>query len=158
MNTSNLPTQRSQRVSASKSTTTKSYPTLPVASGGSQMNSHSEDQPLQKRRKTTESNATKFKSTTTCRSRPGKLQELPNMPLDILFEIFEHLLPLDILRLSRTSKDLRRIILPAKSIWRITYSNLPIPPPPCPEDLTEPQWASLLFETNCSVGLSRCIH
>lgn len=146
--------RRSQRVTASKA--------CDIISEGFSTPADSEDhhQPVDKRQKTSSvvDNAT-ANARPASRRRRGKLQDLPEMPLDILFEIFEYLFPLDILRLARTSKALRDVLLrrSARSIWRATFHNLPIQSPPRPEDLTEPRWASLLFDTHCSVSLFRCI-
>ncbi|KDQ62846.1 hypothetical protein JAAARDRAFT_202398 [Jaapia argillacea MUCL 33604] len=80
----------------------------------------------------------------------GKLALLPTLPLDILFEIFSHLLPIDILHLSRTTKALRRVLLhrSSTSIWRAALSNVE-DLPECPEDLSEPQYANLAFSPHC---------
>lgn len=115
------------------------------------------DQPRKKRQKQVAVKPAVEKATTYRKPRRGKLRDLPEMPLDILFEVFAHLLPLDILHLARTSKALRNILMrrSAVCIWRSAFSNrsrLPLPPPPRPEDVTEPQWASLLFDTHCFVS------
>ncbi|KAF5381222.1 hypothetical protein D9757_007847 [Collybiopsis confluens] len=76
----------------------------------------------------------------------GLLERLAkDMPLDIIFEVFGHLDPGDLLRLSRTSKDLRQILMSKSSelIWRIARDNVP-ELPARPEDLNEPQYARLI--------------
>ncbi|KAJ7172194.1 hypothetical protein C8R46DRAFT_893686 [Mycena filopes] len=88
---------------------------------------------------------------TTPRSRGrGKLRMLPEMPLDILFEIFSHLEPPDVMRLSRTTKDLRNVLMrhSAISIWKSAFSNDP-DLPGLPEGMTEPQYANLAFSPHC---------
>ena len=47
------------------------------------------------------------------RDRPngGKLDGIANLPLDILFEIFGHLNPVDLLHLARVNKYLRATLL-----------------------------------------------
>ncbi|KAI9057952.1 hypothetical protein FKP32DRAFT_1597907 [Trametes sanguinea] len=72
------------------------------------------------------------------------------MPLDILFEIFGHLHPHDLLRLARTTKALRNILMrrSAITIWRNALANVE-DLPRCPPDLTEPAYANLLFEPHC---------
>lgn len=96
------------------------------------------------------------KSQTTCQPHRGKIMD---MPLDVLLEIFEFLLPLDVLHLSRTSNDIRNVLMhrSAMFIWKSAFENwnasTECPSPPCPEDMTEPQWASLLFDDHCSVSL-----
>ncbi|KIK57119.1 hypothetical protein GYMLUDRAFT_229820 [Collybiopsis luxurians FD-317 M1] len=75
-----------------------------------------------------------------------------DVPLDVVFEIFCYLDPGDLLRLARTSKDLRDILMSKTSItiWRSSRENLPGLPPP-PKDLNEPQYAQLLFDDHCDV-------
>ncbi|KAF9019849.1 hypothetical protein BDZ89DRAFT_958853, partial [Hymenopellis radicata] len=64
--------------------------------------------------------------------------------------IFSHVDPLDLLRLSRTTKDLRALLMSKSSIgvWesaRLRMEGLP----PIIEGLNEPQYANLLFDTHC---------
>ncbi|KAL0947642.1 hypothetical protein HGRIS_013729 [Hohenbuehelia grisea] len=84
------------------------------------------------------------------KSRAGKLRNLPEMPLDILFEIFGQLHPLDVLKLARTTKALRNILMrrSSTSVWRAACANVG-GFPDCPTDLALPQWVSLAFETHC---------
>ncbi|KAG6335460.1 hypothetical protein ID866_3634 [Astraeus odoratus] len=57
----------------------------------------------------------------------GRLAGLMELPLDILFEIFGHLNPLDVLRLARTTKQFRRVLMhrSALSIWIAARQNVP---------------------------------
>ncbi|KAE9393656.1 hypothetical protein BT96DRAFT_923941 [Gymnopus androsaceus JB14] len=70
-----------------------------------------------------------------------------NAPLDIFFEIFMHLDPGDLLRLARTSKNLRNVLMSksSESAWRAARSNVDHGLPPLPDDLSEPQYAHLVF-------------
>ncbi|KAK7045391.1 hypothetical protein VNI00_007642 [Paramarasmius palmivorus] len=72
-------------------------------------------------------------------------------PLDIMLEIFTHLHPKDLLNLARTSKDLRSVLLSKTSaqVWRAVLRNARLPP--LPKDLSEPEYASLAFDTWCNV-------
>jgi len=83
-------------------------------------------------------------------SRKRNLSKLPNMPLDILFEIFGHLHPIDVLHLARTTKSLRHVLMrrSAASIWRQARAHIH-ELPDCPTDLSEPQYANLLFDPHC---------
>ncbi|KII94221.1 hypothetical protein PLICRDRAFT_171887 [Plicaturopsis crispa FD-325 SS-3] len=84
-------------------------------------------------------------------SKPkGKLRLLPSLPLDILFEIFGHLLPLDILHLARTTKPFRSLLMRKSSIsiWKAARRNVD-GFPDCPKDLCEPAYAFLAFDTRC---------
>jgi hypothetical protein len=91
------------------------------------------------------------------------------MPLDILYEvrdisliqyqvnqswtgvasgtqIFGHLPPSGLLSLSRVSKAFRQLLMSRSSLflWKTSYSLIP-DVPTCPEDMSEPAWAHLLF-------------
>ncbi|KAI0373295.1 hypothetical protein BV20DRAFT_803069 [Pilatotrama ljubarskyi] len=81
----------------------------------------------------------------------GKLTEIMNVPMDVFFEITSHLRPLDILQLSRSSKDLRNLLLSRNSrhIWIAARKNLVPPMPDCPDYMSEPQYAHLAFERVC---------
>ncbi|KZT28750.1 hypothetical protein NEOLEDRAFT_775201 [Neolentinus lepideus HHB14362 ss-1] len=71
-------------------------------------------------------------------------------------EIFSLLMPLDLLELSWTTKVLRRTLMhrSARSLWIQALKNVE-GLPECPEDLTEPQWASLVSHPCCHVSTSR---
>ncbi|KAE9406160.1 hypothetical protein BT96DRAFT_284215 [Gymnopus androsaceus JB14] len=88
------------------------------------------------------------------RGKLGMLERLAkDVPLDVIFEIFCYLDPSDLLRLARTSNDLRGILMSksSESIWCTTRSNLEGFLPPLPPDLNEPQYAHLLYESHCHV-------
>ncbi|PFH48407.1 hypothetical protein AMATHDRAFT_5842 [Amanita thiersii Skay4041] len=87
-------------------------------------------------------------------ARRGKLAQLTNMPLDILYEIFGHLGSYDLLKLSRMAKMLRRVLLnpSSVSVWRNARLNTGLPD--CPADMTEPQWANLAFSPHCHFCLT----
>ncbi|KAJ7577440.1 hypothetical protein C8J56DRAFT_899073 [Mycena floridula] len=129
-----------------------------VADNTDDVNDQEDDpQPLKKRRKI----AAKPKGNAVqnppkkVRGRRGLLQELLGAPLDILYEIFGCLEPLDILRLARTSKDLRSLLMHKSSafVWRQARENVVGLPEP-PADLNEPQYANLVFSVHCHNCLS----
>ncbi|KAF8162809.1 hypothetical protein B0H34DRAFT_295051 [Crassisporium funariophilum] len=107
---------------------------------------------VQKRKKTedTESNTDGKPPVKKVRGKRGMLKELFEMPLDILFEIFGQLEPIDLLHLARTTKDLRAILMKRSSIsvWKSARSKI-IDLPSCPDDLSEPQYAELAFGRRC---------
>ncbi|KAL0946623.1 hypothetical protein HGRIS_012819 [Hohenbuehelia grisea] len=107
--------------------------------------------PAPKRRKNNPSS-----STAPSRRVRGRLQNLPGMPLDILFEIFGHLQPLDLLRLARTTKDLRGTLMRRSTVtvWRQARANVGDDFPDCPPDLSEPAYANLAFDTHCHFCLN----
>ncbi|KAF9006218.1 hypothetical protein BDZ89DRAFT_914655, partial [Hymenopellis radicata] len=82
----------------------------------------------------------------------GILQKMTDMPLDVWFEILSYLDPLDLLRISRTTKNLRQLVMSKSSafIWewaRLATEGLP----PRPDDLNDPQYINLLFDRHCHV-------
>ncbi|KAK7452737.1 hypothetical protein VKT23_012138 [Stygiomarasmius scandens] len=92
------------------------------------------------------------------RGKRGVLQKVKDMPLDVLFEIFSYLEPLDILHLARTSYELRDLLMDrtSASVWRAARCNIN-GLPPLPFDLDEPQYASLCFDNYCHVCMQpRC--
>ncbi|KAJ8462418.1 hypothetical protein ONZ45_g17939 [Pleurotus djamor] len=103
-----------------------------------------------KRRKVTSVTPKESKAAVQRRNGKGKLRNLPLMPLDILFEIFGYLLPLELLRLARTSKDFRTVLMKrsASSLWKTAFENIPEAPVK-PQGVSEPSWANFLFTTTC---------
>jgi hypothetical protein len=108
--------------------------------------------------------------------RLGKLELLLSMPLDILFEVclhvvpvamsqlitmlqtLSHLYPLDLLRMSHATKVFREILMSKLycHIWIEARRNVP-GLPDCPSDLSEPQYSHLLFVMRCDVRPGRSI-
>ncbi|KAJ6597153.1 hypothetical protein DFH09DRAFT_1133806 [Mycena vulgaris] len=86
---------------------------------------------------------------------PASSNGFPALPLDILFEIFSHLHPIDLLYLTRTTKPFRRFLLNRANvaIWRAAFENSSREggPPGCPSYMTEPAWARVAFEKTCHV-------
>ncbi|KAJ7709641.1 hypothetical protein B0H17DRAFT_231775 [Mycena rosella] len=89
---------------------------------------------------------------------PTSSKGFPALPLDILFEIFSHLHPLDLLHLTRTTKPFRRFLLNRANaaIWRDAFANSASEggPPGIPSYMTEPAWARVAFEKTCHVCLA----
>ncbi|KAF8188326.1 hypothetical protein BJ912DRAFT_398455 [Pholiota molesta] len=81
----------------------------------------------------------------------GMLKNVKEMPVDILFEIFSLLNPIDLVNLTRTSKDLRAMLMSRSSIsvWKSARANFVPAMPECPDDLSEPQYAELAFGKGC---------
>ncbi|TFL01055.1 hypothetical protein BDV98DRAFT_508089 [Pterulicium gracile] len=75
-----------------------------------------------------------------------------NVPLEILYEVFSYLDPHDVLRLSRATQSLRRLLLnrSAVAIRRYGMQNA-ISLPPKPEDMSEPLFLSLVVDSHCEV-------
>ncbi|KAI0083912.1 hypothetical protein BDY19DRAFT_611129 [Irpex rosettiformis] len=90
--------------------------------------------------------------------RRGKLQQMLDMPLDIIVEICSHLHPRDLLHLARSSKVLRKFFMSRNSTlaWKAARLTLIDPLlPPCPNDLSEPAYANLMFDTHCHSCLKK---
>ncbi|KAJ4467879.1 hypothetical protein J3R30DRAFT_3306146, partial [Lentinula aciculospora] len=83
--------------------------------------------------------------------------ELPKVMRTNAFQIFCVFDPDDLVRLARTSKDLRGILMSKSSeaIWRSARANVK-GLPPRPDDLNEPQYAHLLYEAYCYVSSKSC--
>ncbi|OSC97151.1 hypothetical protein PYCCODRAFT_1190763 [Trametes coccinea BRFM310] len=86
----------------------------------------------------------------TVRGRRGSLKDLPEMPIDILTEIFSYLHPNDLLNLVRTNKAFCGFLLDPLNVrmWRICREGAEDIPPP-PPFLNEPAFAHLLFAPFC---------
>ncbi|KLO05498.1 hypothetical protein SCHPADRAFT_862357 [Schizopora paradoxa] len=96
----------------------------------------------------TKKNATGVRRRGTIR---GKLSKLLEMPMEIFTEVACYMTPEDLLNLARTSAGLREILMSksSKRVWqaaRTVQGTIP----PCPSDLSEPQYADLLFGKGCS--------
>ncbi|KAF9467656.1 hypothetical protein BDZ94DRAFT_973698 [Collybia nuda] len=78
------------------------------------------------------------------------LVRLMDFPMDVFLEIATNLEPIDILHFSRVSKHFRSLLNPKNSryVWIAARRNIE-GLPDCPPDLTEAQYASLMFENIC---------
>ncbi|KAK0433550.1 hypothetical protein EV421DRAFT_1428233 [Armillaria borealis] len=84
------------------------------------------------------------------RRRTGFLEKVVESPLELVFEIFSYLYPIDLIRLSRTTKDLRALLLQRSSefVWKNARENVK-GLPPLPSYMSEPYYANLVFDTHC---------
>jgi hypothetical protein len=75
--------------------------------------------------------------------------------MPFIHQIFASLPPLDLLRLTRTNKTLRGLLMArgSRQIWVAALATVP-DCPPVPEGMTEPAWVHLAFEHACHV---RCL-
>ncbi|KDR68184.1 hypothetical protein GALMADRAFT_272691 [Galerina marginata CBS 339.88] len=82
--------------------------------------------------------------------RNSSNDHLSSLPMELILETAKLLHPKDLLVLCRVNVRLRDVLLArsARSCWRETLNNVPRLPD-CPSDLTEPQYASFMFETFC---------
>ncbi|TFK22758.1 hypothetical protein FA15DRAFT_757764 [Coprinopsis marcescibilis] len=83
------------------------------------------------------------------RGRRKTLSLFPAMPLDILFEILRYLTPKELLSVARTNKMFASTMFSsiAKTVWKAARERFAAPEPF--SHFSEPQWASLLFESSC---------
>ncbi|KAF8141138.1 hypothetical protein EV363DRAFT_1307202 [Boletus edulis] len=88
-----------------------------------------------------------FKRRRHRKPKPGAFFELN---LDVLFLIAEYLHPKDLLSLSRTCQSLRELLMDESStlVWKTARRQVD-GLPDCPPDLTEQEYADLLFDAHC---------
>ncbi|KAF8671659.1 hypothetical protein RHS04_08153 [Rhizoctonia solani] len=81
----------------------------------------------------------------------GGLGSLVALPVEVLVQILTYLQPAELMTLARLSKQLRTMLMDPNSrfIWQKVISNFP-GLPPCPRDVSEPKYVSLLFSETCS--------
>ncbi|CAE6437308.1 unnamed protein product [Rhizoctonia solani] len=81
----------------------------------------------------------------------SKTRLLVNLPVEVLIEIARYNHPLDLIMLSRVNRFLRELLMDKRSalIWRSARENLP-GLPACPDEVSEPQYAAMLFGKRCS--------
>jgi len=97
-------------------------------------------------------------------NKRGLLEDLPNLPLDIVYEILSRCSPLDLLRLARTTKAFRTLLMSRSStaIWKsarqLSSDKQVIGIPECPFYLSEPAYANLAFDPYCHNCLANNIH
>ncbi|PIL23931.1 hypothetical protein GSI_13682 [Ganoderma sinense ZZ0214-1] len=84
------------------------------------------------------------------RGRRGGLKDMPNMPLDVLLEIFGFMHPRDLLNLARTNKSFRAFLMSknAQFLWKASLENVD-GLPKCPSYMNEPTYVNLLFFNHC---------
>ncbi|KAF8549533.1 hypothetical protein OG21DRAFT_582465 [Imleria badia] len=84
------------------------------------------------------------------RQRRGRPGELCQLNLDVLFLIAEYTHPMDLLNLARTCKSLRQLLMDRSSefVWKTARRQV-IGLPNRPADLTEPEYANLVFYARC---------
>ncbi|KAH8115088.1 hypothetical protein DFH11DRAFT_144926 [Phellopilus nigrolimitatus] len=95
-----------------------------------------------------------FEKQRNSRRKLGKLAMMMSMPIDVFCEIARYLGPHDLLRMARTSKALRNLLMTkdSKPIWRAAEDSVGLPE--CPLDLSSPQYASFIFDAFCT----HCFH
>ncbi|KAL1682642.1 hypothetical protein EV122DRAFT_274025 [Schizophyllum commune] len=86
-------------------------------------------------------------------AEPITLAAVMDLPLDILYEIFKHVHPADLLHLTQANKSLRYTLLcpGAKGVWQHSFRTADDPRiPPCLDNkLSLPQYANLIYGEGC---------
>ncbi|KAG8746609.1 hypothetical protein FRC12_014246, partial [Ceratobasidium sp. 428] len=82
---------------------------------------------------------------------PPKPSPFLKLHADIFSQIIPNLAPLDVVYLAQVNKSIRRMLMhrSARPMWRACIENM-TGLPACPPELSEPQYASLLFQPRCS--------
>ncbi|KAF4601108.1 hypothetical protein EYR40_005216 [Pleurotus pulmonarius] len=77
---------------------------------------------------------------------------LINLPCEIILKIVEVAHPKDMLTMARVSKQFRGLLLhpSSASLWRHSLSLHEPALPECPASMSEPCWAHLVFEEQCT--------
>ena len=102
-------------------------------------------------------------------TKKGKLGMITEMPLDVLYEvspssslqglilcfrrqIFSFLAPRDLVRMSWTNKEFRRVLTSrsTRNIWRAALDSVD-GLPPCPAHMNEIEYSTVLFHVACHV-------
>ncbi|KAH7920429.1 hypothetical protein BV22DRAFT_1133083 [Leucogyrophana mollusca] len=108
----------------------------------------------QKRRKPSKASNKKSTAITSkgpvVKKRRGRLEMMPTMNLDVLFQILSLLHPMDLLNLARTTQAFRHLLMRKSSAFVWKTARLQIEGfPDCPPDLSEPAYANLAFYPHC---------
>jgi len=76
------------------------------------------------------------------------------LPIELVYEIFGHTHPVDLIMLTRSNKLLRSYLMSksSSSVWQEARKNVAGGTPSCPSDLSEPQFAHLLFMPECTAS------
>ncbi|KAK7039030.1 hypothetical protein VNI00_010422 [Paramarasmius palmivorus] len=90
--------------------------------------------------------------------RKGALHYVKELPLEILFEILNHVEPIDLLRLSRTCKDLRNILMSRKmsTLWKTSRQSAELPE--IIPSMSEPAFVNLLLMPYCHFCTTAVVH
>ncbi|KAF9032496.1 hypothetical protein BDZ89DRAFT_1131351 [Hymenopellis radicata] len=90
--------------------------------------------------------------------QPDGVVTVQGLPVDMLFEIFSYLHPLDLLHLSWVNTALRDLVMSKsyKGMWKAARKNVYEMPEPFP-GMSEPEWAALAFVKKCSFCFEKTV-
>ena len=109
----------------------------------------------------------KLRTSENCiKVKNGTLQRFLKLPPELIWEAFGWLHPIDLMHLSRATKDLRSMILSrqAQPTWEKVYAayapehhpwELEVCPPP--DEISYPKWTSWMYDDNTRCDVSRCL-
>ncbi|KAF5315633.1 hypothetical protein D9611_004972 [Ephemerocybe angulata] len=135
--------------------------TSPLATANASTSIDAEPIKPPKKRQKVESASTDvtFKKPGKARNKKGCLKIVVDLPVDMLLEVFSYLDPVDLYNLARTDRSLRALLLSrsaAQAIWTNAFERINYT---CPDDLTPPRFASMLFGGcfHCPSKQGQCI-
>ncbi|KAF9234852.1 hypothetical protein BU15DRAFT_78614 [Melanogaster broomeanus] len=147
-------TNKVQTRGAQKATTSTRISATKYKASTLPQDGDSDDQvkvPAKKRSKDSDTEEKRRRATQSShKSRRGRLEMLPELNLDVLFQILSFMHPMDLLNLARTTKAFRQLLMRKSSafVWKTALSRVE-GLPDCPPDLNEPQYAYLAFYPHC---------
>ncbi|EUC54257.1 F-box protein [Rhizoctonia solani AG-3 Rhs1AP] len=116
------------------------------------VNSTYGDPPQRKKRAV--GNASKSNTAKPPNRIKGKLSGVFSLPVEVFMEIIQHLPLPDVLSLSRSNRFFYQILMTRSMatlhVWRAAVENVP-GLPRCPDDLCEPQYATLIYSKHCTM-------
>ncbi|KAG8682670.1 hypothetical protein FRC09_016621, partial [Ceratobasidium sp. 395] len=122
------------------------------ATNGEDSSEQDQDLPPPRKKRTRTSQLTKSSNTRKyVKGKRGGLSSFMKLPVEIFTQIAYLLSPGDLIALARSNKFFNNMLLQRSAIqmWRRAEANVP-ELPPCPPDMSEPQYAALLFSKHCS--------
>ncbi|KAL5638108.1 hypothetical protein ACGC1H_002383 [Rhizoctonia solani] len=106
------------------------------------------------RKKRAVGGASKSRTTEPPTKLKGKLSGVFSLPIEVFMEIIQHLPLPDVLSLSRSNTFFYQMLMTRSMatlhVWRAAVENVP-GLPRCPEDLCEPQYATLIYSKHCTM-------
>ncbi|KAJ8698428.1 hypothetical protein PTI98_005138 [Pleurotus ostreatus] len=84
---------------------------------------------------------------------PAPYSLLTDLPYEIILKIVEVTHPKDLLTIARVSKQFRGLLMhpTSASLWKHSLALHEPALPECPASMSEPRWAHLVFEEQCTV-------
>lgn len=138
--------RRSSRLLSRGDTTTEVDPNMTAGpEPASESHLHAAPPPRKRRKRDECPTQVKVKSR-------GKLRRLPDLPVELLYEVFQHVEPSALLQLSRSARSFRNLLMSrsARPIWQSSLASVE-DLPPTPDTMNEPQYVDLVWGSGCPV-------